>query len=171
MKLDESQKKSVSAWIADGLKLAEIQKRIGSDFGIQLTYMEVRFLVDDLKLMPKDPAPPKVELPPAPAPAPSATPAPAAALPNPSADLAGETSLDAAPFPAGSVSVTVDVVTKPGTMVSGNVTFSDGESAAWYMDQMGRLGVVAKTQGYKPSAADVQTFQDGLEAEFKKLGF
>ena len=116
---------------------------------------------------PKDPAPPKVELPAAPTP----SAAPAAAPANQPADLAGETPLDAAPIPAGNVSVTVDVVTKPGTMVSGNVTFSDGESAAWYMDQMGRLGVVAKTQGYKPSAADVQTFQDGLEAEFKKLGF
>ncbi len=169
MKLDESQKKSVSAWIAEGLKLAEIQKRIGSDFSVQLTYMEVRFLVDDLKLMPKDPTPPKVELPALPAP--SAAPVPAAALPNPPAELAGEMPLDAAPVPAGNVSVTVDVVTKPGTMVSGNVTFSDGESAAWYMDQMGRLGVVAKTQGYKPSAGDVQAFQDGFEAEFKKLGF
>jgi hypothetical protein len=157
MKLDESQKKTVSAWIAEGLKLAEIQKRIGNDFGLQLTYMEVRFLVDDLKLMPKDPAPPKVELPAAPAPS--------------AATLAGETPLDAATIPAGNVSVSVDVVTKPGTMVSGSVTFSDGESAAWYMDQMGRLGVVAKTQGYKPSAADVQAFQDGLEVEFKKLGF
>jgi hypothetical protein len=33
--------------------------------GLKLTYMEVRFLVDDLKLTPKDPEPPKPSAPPA----------------------------------------------------------------------------------------------------------
>jgi hypothetical protein len=35
---------------------------------------------------------------------------------------------------------------------------------------MGRLGLAAKQQGYRPSAADVQEFQQGLEAELSKLG-
>lgn len=166
MKLDESQKKTVTRWIEDGLKLSEIQKRLVTDLGVNLTYMEVRFLVDDLKLTPKDPTPPKV--------APPATPTPLAApadpaTPTPIAPLAEEPPADGAS--GGHVSVTVDTVTRPGAMVSGSVTFSDGQSASWYMDQMGRLGVVAKTQGYKPSAADVQAFQQALETEFSKLGF
>ena len=166
MKLDESQKKTVANWIAEGLKLSEIQKRLITDLGVNLTYMEVRFLVDDLKLTPKDPVIQKTE----PIPAPTSnlttpTPAPAALANEPAGT-------DPVPSPAGgNVSVTVDAVTRPGAMVSGNVTFSDGQSASWYMDQMGRLGVVAKTQGYKPSAADVQAFQQALEAEFSKLGF
>jgi transposase len=57
MNLDDTQKQTVRAWIEDGQKLAEIQKRLGSQFGLQLTYMEVRLLVDDLKLVPKDPEP------------------------------------------------------------------------------------------------------------------
>ena len=167
MKLDESQKKTVANWIAEGMKLAEIQKRLITDLGANLTYMEVRFLVDDLKLTPIDPVPQKTE--------PLATAAPSPTVPPPSPTTPADEPIGAGPVPSpaagGNVSVTVDAVTRPGAMVSGNVTFSDGQSASWYMDQMGRLGVVAKTQGYKPSAADLQAFQQVLEAEFSKLGF
>ena len=41
----------------------------------------------------------------------------------------------------------------------------------WYLDQMGRLGLGPKQPGYKPSAADLQTFQQSLEAELSKIGF
>ena len=59
---------------------------------------------------------------------------------------------------------------RPGAMVSGGVKFSDGQTGAWYMDQMGRLGVAPSKQGYKPSAADVEVFQQKLEAELTRLG-
>src|SRR6185295_14602857 len=55
MNLDEAQRKKVAGWIADGLKLSEIQTRLAAELGVRLTYMDVRFLVDDLKLTPKDP--------------------------------------------------------------------------------------------------------------------
>jgi hypothetical protein len=163
MNLDESQKKTVTAWITDGLKLADIQKRMGTELGVNLTYMEVRMLVDDLKLMPKDPAPPKVDKPVPPPQAPAAAEKPLLPDdPNLPAPLAGSGS--------GNVSLTVDALARAGTLISGNVQFSDGQSAAWYMDQMGRLGLAPKQQGYKPSAADLQSFQQGLEAELSKLG-
>ena len=163
MNLDESKKKIVSAWIADGLKLAEIQKRLGAELSVNLTYMEVRMLVDDLKLMPKDPEPPKVEAPAVP---------PVAATPAPES-VAAPTDLGIPELPMGGskVSVTVDTVTRPGALVSGNVLFSDGQSAAWYLDQMGRLGLAPKLPGYKPSPPDLQSFQQGLELELSKLGF
>ncbi len=65
----------------------------------------------------------------------------------------------------------VDQITRPGAIVSGKVTFSDGQQAEWYLDQAGRLGVVPKQQGYKPSAADVQDFQLALQQEMAKLGY
>ena len=65
MNLTDEQRQRVAAWIEKGAKLAEIQNRLASEFGITLTYMEARFLVDDLKLTPKDPEPPKVVTPPA----------------------------------------------------------------------------------------------------------
>jgi hypothetical protein len=154
MKLDEAQRQAVSKWISEGAKLSEIQNRLASEFGIKLTYMEARFLVDDLKLTPKDPEPPKVIAP------------PAAAVPQQT--LPGD---DASLPPLSSVSVSVDQLTKPGTMISGKVTFSDGQLADWYLDQTGRLGVVPKVAGYKPTAADVQQFQAVLQNEIAKLGF
>ena len=48
---------------------------------------------------------------------------------------------------------------------------SDGQLADWYLDQMGRLGVAPRQQGYKPSAVDVQDFQLALQQEMAKLGY
>jgi len=162
MNLNESQKQAVASWVAEGQKLSEIQNRLVSEFDARLTYMEVRFLVDDLKLKLTDPEPPKI---PTPAPAPTQ---PAA----PTTDVASEPALANEPSaPAsGKVSVSVDQLTRPGALVSGKVKFSDGASADWYLDQNGRLGVVPQQQGYKPSAPDVQEFQIALEREMVKLG-
>ena len=157
MKLDEAQRNQVAAWIADGLKLAEIQKRLGSELGLQLTYMDVRFLVDDLKLTPKDPEPPK-----------PVAPAPAAAVAKPTAPDVPASSLP--PLPGGNVSVAVDQIARPGALVSGKVVFSDGQMADWQLDQTGRLGLVTQQPGYRPAAGDVQQFQAALEAELSKLG-
>ena len=75
MKLDDEQKQKVSGWIEEGLKLSEIQDKLNSEFGFRMTYMEVRFLIDDLGVKLKDkpveaPAPP----PAAPTPAAGTTP-------------------------------------------------------------------------------------------------
>ena len=157
MNLDESQRKKVADWIAEGAKLSDIQTRLASELSLKLTYMEVRLLVDDLKLTPKDPEPPKVVAPVAEA----AKPADKKSAP-PAAGPAGAT---------GGVSLTVDQLARPGAIVSGKVAFSDGQQADWYLDQTGRLGVVTKQQGYKPSAADVQQFQTALQSEIARMGF
>ena len=163
MKLDDNQRQTVAKWIAEGAKLSEVQNRLASELGIKLTYMEARFLVDDLKLTPKDPEPPKVVAPPAAdkpaAPGLTTTPVPA-----------GEVADEVLP-PASKVSVIVDQITRPGALISGKVNFSDGQAADWYLDQTGRLGVVPKQQGYKPSPADVQDFQLALQQEMAKLGY
>jgi hypothetical protein len=169
MNLDDAQKKTVASWIAEGQKLSDIQKRLITEFGLNLTYMEVRFLVDDLKLVPKDPpSPPKSEKPIA-LPAPDTGPQTPAGGESPPLEPALD-EVSAATGP-GKVSVHVDTVARPGTLVSGTVTFSDGQGGIWYLDQMGRLGIGPKQQGYKPSAADLQTFQQMLETELSKIGF
>lgn len=157
MNLTEAQKQTVTGWIAAGAKLAEVQNRLASEFALRLTYMEVRFLVDDLKLRLVDPEPVKpAAVSPAAAPAPSAAnlAAPAVAAPA-----------------SGTVSVSVDQIAQPGTLVSGTVTFSDGMNAKWYLDQTGRLGLVAQQPGYKPAPADVEEFRAALEREMAKLGY
>jgi hypothetical protein len=114
--------------------------------------------VDDLKLTPKDPEPPKVATPPPAAPVKPADAKSVLSSPEPSPA-------------AGKVAVTVDQLTRPGAIASGKVTFSDSQTADWYLDQTGRLGVVPKQQGYKPSAVDVQQFQTALQGELARMGF
>src|SRR6185436_7582296 len=165
MNLDDSQRQKVGKWVEEGLKLSEIQSKLASEFGVRVTYMELRFLLDDLKLKPKDKEPPAAPTlagkPPAPG-------GPAAKQPPPTA----EDELEEEPAGAGGgVSVNVDQVTRPGALVSGKVTFSDGQMADWYLDQMGRLGVVAKQQGYKPSQADLMAFQAELQNELARQGY
>jgi hypothetical protein len=156
MQLTDEQKQKVAAWMADGMKLSDIQGRLAEEFGLRLTYMDARLLVDDLKLVPKDP--------PAPAPEKAEVAAPAPAEP---AVLAA----DATAKPAGKISLTVDQIARPGTVVSGSVTFSDGKTASWYLDQTGRLGVVPAEQGYRPPEGDVEEFQVALDQQLAKLGY
>ena len=165
MKLDDAQKKKVSGWIEEGLKLSEIQDKLNSEFGLRMTYMEVRFLIDDLGVKLKDKPQEKPPQPPAP---PQTTAAPAKPA-QPALVPAGENA--AADLPASKVSVTVDQVTRPGALASGKVTFSDGKAADWYLDQMGRLGLAPKEQGYKPSQEDLMDFQMELQSELARLGF
>ena len=148
MNLDDSQRKQVAAWIAEGLKIGDIQKRMETQWALRLTYLEVRLLVDDLKLIPKDP----------PAPPPPHQAAAKAAELAPPSDL-----------PPSRVRLTVDQITRAGAMISGKVKFSDGKSADWYLDQMGRLGLAPAEKGYKPSAADLQDFQAALQTELEHM--
>jgi hypothetical protein len=171
MNLDDKQKQKVRDWIEGGLKLSEIQDKIGKELGVSMTYMDVRFLIDDLGVKLKDKAPE-----PAPAqpnlPAPGAQPPQAGAVGKQPGGPAGA-ALGGPEEPGalgGGVSVTVDQITRPGALVSGKVTFSDGKSAEWYLDQMGRLGLVAKEQGYKPSQEDLVEFQSELQNELARLG-
>jgi hypothetical protein len=162
MNLDESQRKKVGEWIAQGLKLSDIQNRLASELGIGLTYMDVRLLVDDLKLTPKDVEPAKAaqvlaQGAQAGAGAKSAQGSQAQPIEKPTEAAAG-------------VFVSVDEVTRPGAMASGKVQFSDGVQAGWYLDETGRLGLIAQQQGYRPAAADMQQFQIALERELSKLG-
>jgi hypothetical protein len=158
MQLTDEQKQKVATWMADGLKLSDIQDRLAAECDLRLTYMDVRFLMDDLKLVPKDP--------PAPAPAPeqAAGIAPAAAEPSPLAP-------DAPAKPAGKIALTVDQIARPGAIVSGSVKFSDGKTASWYLDQQGRLGMVPPEPGYRPPEGDVEEFQIALDQQLAKLGY
>jgi len=159
--LTDEQKSQVAKWVAEGATLAAVQKRLASDFNVSLTYMDARFLLDDLNLTIKD----------APKPA-----APAADLTKSAPPAAGHASGGALPGdeaagPGGKVRVSVDKIVRPGAALSGSVTFSDGQSAEWYMDQTGRLGLIPKVKGYQPKPADIQEFQIALQDEMARLGY
>ena len=57
MNLTPDQKQAVTSWVAAGDSLSAVQKKLLDQFKISMTYMDVRFLVDDLNLALQDPAP------------------------------------------------------------------------------------------------------------------
>jgi hypothetical protein len=207
MTLTPEQKQTVSSWVAAGDSLSIVQKKLADQFKISMTYMDVRFLVDDLGLELKN-ATPRVDpsdVSKAGAPRESAQPA------RPAAREAGgekkglidklkekvgiggsgdavpaEEAIDEGDLPeefadddlaeqaspgGGAVKIEIDRLVRPGAMVSGSVTFSDGVSGKWALDQYGRLMLDTGKAGYQPSAPDVQAFQRELSAQLQRHGY
>jgi hypothetical protein len=152
MNLTIEQLEAVRTWVAAGDTLSEVQKKLRSEFNLQMTFFDVRMLVMDLGAQLKDREAQveaddvtKAKLPPKP----------------------GATK----PQPTGAVGLTVDTLQViPGALVSGGVTFSDGERGKWYFDTMGRFNFQPDTIGYKPSAEDARTFQTMLQQELSARG-
>ncbi|QJE98643.1 hypothetical protein [Luteolibacter luteus] len=144
-KLSEDQKSSLKQWAAEGASIADLQKRMKDDLGISITYMDARFLVLDLGIEIAEA--PKEEKKPV------------------------EEAIAAAPVPTGAVTVEIDNIALPGAMISGKVTFSDGETGIWMLDQYGRPGLDTDTPGYRPTQEDVMEFQKQLSELVRKNGY
>lgn len=145
-KLSEEQKSSLKQWAAEGASIADLQKRMKDDLGISITYMDARFLVLDLGIEIVEA--PKEEK-----------------KPEEPQEIAG------APVPTGVVTVDIDNIALPGAMISGKVTFSDGETGIWMLDQYGRPGLDTDTPGYRPSQEDIMEFQKQLSEVVRKNGY
>lgn len=178
MDLSEPQKQTLREWVASGASLSDVQQNLKTEFGITLTYMDVRLLVLDLGAAVKD----KPVAPSNPPPSPRTQPTPEgtdADSVNLDEEMASDTEglppdpdlPDGQPGTGGTVSMTVDSLVVPGAMVSGNVTFSDGTTARWLIDQYGRFGIDPETPGYRPSPADMQDFQTQLRHELQRKGY
>lgn len=196
MSLTPEQKAAVSTWIASGDNISAVQKKLIEQFKLSMTYRDVRFLIDDLNLELKDPAP-KVDTsdvsktpPPAAKPAAAEKPAEKKSLLEKAKEKLGlakdepiedelppddaEADLEDALPPTGSaVTVTVDKVTLiPGALAGGTVTFSDGVTGKWIIDQQYRPGFTEISQpGYRPSPADAQAFMQELSQQLQSRGF
>ena len=169
MKLSEDQLKSVAAWFAGGASLDEIQKRLVAEYGVHVTYFDLRMTVADL------PQPEEGDE------AGDATGETPVGPGNgqdarcPSGEATGETPVvpeEPSGEPgAANVTVECDAIMIPGTMASGDVTFSDGVKGKWYLDQMGRLGLGGDLpQGYRPSPEDAALFQARLMEVLRSKG-
>ncbi|MDF3058400.1 MAG: hypothetical protein K0R17_2615 [Rariglobus sp.] len=167
MSLTPEQTAAVSSWVAAGDNLSTIQKKLREQFNVALTYMDVRFLVDDLNLQLKD-APKKVDASDVSKPQPKAAPAV-----GDETGLPGEEDLADEALPhGGGVILDVDSVTLiPGAIASGKVTFSDGVTGKWIIDHQGRPGFTEVSKpGYRPTPEDAQSFMRQLEAELQRKG-
>ncbi|RYD34468.1 MAG: hypothetical protein EOP87_09125 [Verrucomicrobiaceae bacterium] len=140
-KLTPEQKDSLHTWAAEGATISDLQKRLKDEFDLSISYMDARFLVLDLDLKLQETKKEEEKKPEAPA-----------------------------PVPTGTVDLTMDQVALPGALVSGRVTFSDGESGIWMLDQTGRPALDTDTPGYHPSPEDVTEFQTKLRDVIQKSG-
>ncbi len=154
MNLSDEQKQIIAQHLADGESIADIQRLVNSEFGVAMTFMETRFLLDDLNLELK-----KEE----PKPDPAETVKPEEAI-SETSDIADSN------LGTGTVTVEIDKIVRPGSAISGTVTFSDGVTAKWYVDQMGRLGLDPSQEDYQPSESDIQAFQMELQAKMQAPG-
>ena len=158
MEISDAQKAAITQWIQEGRSLADVQRSLREAYEISMTYMDVRFLVDDLNIAvveeeTGEPEAPEVE------PAEDVTAEPA------EAELVEEGA-------HGTVTVDVDAIPRPGSLVNGTVVFSDGVSLGWQLSAAGQLGLIpGDDPEYRPSPEDVQSFQSQLQEVLRKKGF
>ena len=144
--LSSEQVEMVKEWVAEGAQMADLQKRLKDDFGFNVTYMDTRFLSLDLALN-------------------FQVGEEESEGPNDIENLEAQEEVDLEPLVQDreTVTVTLDQVARPGAMVSGTVTFSDGMKALWLIDEMGRPSIDPDQPGYQPSEADLVSFQAELK--------
>ena len=158
MELSDAQKAAVTQWIQEGRSLADVQRSLREDFEISITYMDVRFLVDDLDIA-------VVEVEPEASEAPEVEAGKDATTEPAEAELVDEGD-------NGVVTVDVDAIPRPGSLVNGTVVFSDGVSLGWQLSAAGQLGLIpGDDPEYRPNPEDVQSFQSQLEEVLRKKGF
>lgn len=138
--LSGEQVEAIKAWVEEGAQMADVQRRLKDDFGFSVTYMDTRFLSLDLDLQFHVEEEEESEEVPVP----------------------DESALPSVPAEGG-VKATLDQVARPGAMVSGTVTFSDGMKGIWMIDEMGRPTVDPDQAGYTPSESDLIDFQGQLQ--------
>lgn len=161
MELTDTQKQAIKRMANEGCGLTDIQKRIKEEFDLSFTFIDLRFIILDLGLKLKDK---------------EITQTGSIDLSNAqttkhqkAGPIKGE---DLSPTQAtGSVSVDIDRIVKPGAVVSGTVSFSDGVTSSWMLDQHGRLALESSKPGYKPSQEDIQSFQHELSRLLQSRGF
>ena len=148
--MTEEQIAQVRQWAADGATLQDIQQRLVADLDIRVTFLETRFLLEDLK----------IELIPE---------------PEPEAEEKAETETPASPVEeedtAGKIVLKVDELQRPGTLVSGKVTFAGGQKAQWALDQFGRFSFQPDDLDFRPEEEEMVEFQNQLSLSLRRLGF
>ena len=161
MELTDAQKAAITQWIQEGRSLANVQRSLREDFEISMTYMDVRFLVDDLDIAVFEEEPEAPEL--------SEVPEVASGEDTTTEPTEAELVDDVS---NGAVTVDVDAIPRPGSLVNGTVVFSDGVSLGWQLSAAGQLGLIpGDDPEYRPNPEDVQSFQSQLEEVLRKKGF
>lgn len=152
---DQERNQLIAQKLGEGMSLSDLQKLLASEYGIQMTYLDLRLLAADLPVnwkrqeKPKKPEPVK-----------------AAVLDDEDDDQGVE---DEEPT-SGRTVVTVSKLVRPGAAMSGDVTFASGARAEWFLDGMGRLGLNPAADSKRPTQDDVREFQIELQRKLSGMG-
>jgi len=155
--LTEEQIATIQSWADGGDGLSEIQSKLGSELEAKVTYLETRFLLEDIG----------VELKKEPEPEPE---------PETEEEVGQDDSADSEALPesgdasGGELSLTIDKLQRPGAIISGKVTFAGSESATWWLDQMGQLGFEPENEAFSPTPEQMMAFQRELQAKIQQSG-
>lgn len=136
--LSPEQVQSIRDWAEEGFDLNAIQKNLHEKLGLKLTFMDTRFLLQDLDIHLRQPEP----------------------APQPE-----QSEMEAAPAPSpllGKTQVSVDEVTPPHALIAGKVLFKSGAQGVWDIDRTGRINWDA-TRG-EPTADDLREFETELQS-------
>ena len=119
MNLTDQQKETVKKWVAEGKGVSEIQRLLSSEFGIDMMYIDVRFLIDDIGAQIPSSGENAAD---------SAQEASPVDAEGPQSGSAGENEaqVENPGESSGGVRVTVSPIQRPGAVMSGDVVFSDG---------------------------------------------
>ena len=146
-KFSQEQIAQMREWIKQVHSVSEFQSKLNAGFDMHLTYLETRFLMDDLDLQIVSETEPQKEK---------------------QEDSESQPTATSEAM-SGSVQVTVDPVTRPGMVFNGSVTFPDGQRGSWGLDQLGRISLKPEQHGYRPSQEDVGAFQQSLQQQLSEL--
>ncbi|MCR4573941.1 MAG: hypothetical protein K5787_09255 [Lentisphaeria bacterium] len=156
-----------------GVSLSDVQTRLAQEYGIKMTYFELRMLAMGLSVDWEKQDKPK------------ATPAPVVAAPQEAAvedetkaadtfdTETEETGLeaeadedeeldDSEEAVAGETKIVLDETPHPGAALSGTAVFASGASGKWLLSRSGQLGFEADEGSAEPDENDWQLFQTEL---------
>ena len=148
---NEERKLIVRKLLAEGRTLSQIQDSLRTEHGDSITYMELRLLLSEM---------PDLKLPEKERPKPAAP-----AVGTPAGPTLTTATTESAASSASKLSISVDQVPAPGSMLSGYARFASGAKAHWFIDEMGRLGLEPELGASKPTPADMKEFA----AELKRM--
>lgn len=172
MMTDKERNKLIAQKLNEGMPLSDVQKLLADEYGLRMTFLELRLIAADLNVDWQKHDKPK------------ASEAPATAASGAEDDAAEEGAEDenldsedndvaeddAADDGGAGTRVTVDAQPRRGTAMSGSVRFASGLLGEWYLDQMGRPGLqLAEGQEGQPSEDDIRLFQAELGAILQKM--
>ncbi len=159
----------------EGMSLSDVQKLLESQYGLRMTYLDLRLLAADLQVNWEKQDKPKAAEKPAPA-----APAPAAPAPEETAEpldndekivddeTEDDDQIEDEPAASGETQVELDESPIPGTVASGTVKFASGASGKWAVMRGGRLGFEADEGSAEPTEDDFAQFQ--VELRRKMMG-